>query len=256
MDSQLRDELLHDATQAELALEMSQKTPTYSIVLNRIRERFPDSATPRDNIPEEVRTGYLGRPRQFYAEADEETRPLLERLLFVETAMLKARAELRPDGSNGDLVAKSLIALVPERQELAESLREQELAYHEGRVARMSRVEVVEFQKRLDALELPERGRRAVENWIEAQYVGRQRSPELDIDRAEKTLDLLGDKEAVLALVTRAMKVDPRIDGSQLLLERMGYGWLDGKAVPLDQMPRTRLTLSYWRFNRGDWSRA
>ena len=237
LDNSLRMTLLHGATRADLELERKNRQPAYSAVLNKVRSRFPDAARPVEEIPDELRDAYEKRPQETYAKTDTDQRSVLHRLLFIETAVRMAEADLKPDGSNGTLVAAALERLVPERPELFQKYREAEFAHLESQIKRMDRARVLEFRNKLRDNDQPDRATRVVREWIDQQLSRRPNTPATTVDRAQFEFDMLGDTERALELVSNAMSVDPNVRGGRELLDLMGYGWYQGKAIKQELIP-------------------
>jgi hypothetical protein len=230
-------DLLHMAIRAELLVESRKQQPEYSAVLGKIRMQFPGADQPLTAIPADLQQRYSQNPVGVYAEADAEQRVVLHRLLFLETALRMIEQEARPDGSNGSVVAARLERLAPERAELAARYRSAERVWLEGRVPQMSRTEVLEFRNRLRSEGEAEQAAAVVRRWIDAQLARRPKGPATEVDRAAMEFDMVGDAPRALALLAAALQADPEVPGGKELLDRMGYGWHQGKAVLKELIP-------------------
>lgn len=235
--AELRMELLHAATRADLNVEAKNRQPAYSAILNKIKTRFPGADQPLADLPEAARNEYLARPEATYAKTDVEGRPLLHRLLYLETVRRLGAADLKPDGSNGYAVAATVERLAPELEENATQYRARELDYLESQVSKLDRVSVLDLRNKLREAGQADRGTAAVRTWIDQQLSRRPKSPATDIDRAQLEFEMVGDTDRALALASAALTVDPKIAGGVELLALMGYGWYAGKAVRTELIP-------------------
>lgn len=231
LPEQLRMDLLHNAIRSEMLVESRKQQPEYSAVLSKVRLQFPGSEQRLNAPQEDLAARYAQNPLAVYSAADEEQRVLIHRLLFIETTLRMIEREAAPDGSNGATIAAKLERLVPERPELAARHRQAELEWMHARVPEMSRTEVLEFRNRLRTEGDADGAARVIARWIEARMAGRRKGPSTDVDHAALQFDMAGDLQAALALVTSAMQVDPDVPGGAELLDRMGYGWHQSKAV-------------------------
>lgn len=230
-------DLLHHAIRAELLVESRKQQPEYSAVLSKIRMQLPGADRPLEAIPADLPERYSQNPVGVYADADNDQRAVLHRLLFLETALRMIEQEARPDGSNGSVVAAKLERLAPERAELAARYRTAEREWLERRVPQMSRTEILEFRNRLRSEGAADQAAEVVRRWIDARLAGRPKGPATEVDRAAMELDMVGDAQRALALVSAALQVDPEVPGGVELLDRMGYGWHQSRAVRKELIP-------------------
>jgi hypothetical protein len=237
LEPRLRQELLHVATRVDLNKESGNRVPAYAAILNKIKSRFAGADQPLSEIPQPTRDMYTTQPEQTYSLADDEQRLVLNRLLYVETAIRLAEQDARADGSNGYAVAATIGRLVPEYPELSAKFRARELDYLESRVPQMERAEVLEFRNKLREAGQAERAIAVLRKWIDQQLVRRPKGAETEVDRAELEFELTGDNERALTLVSAAMAVDPQVAGGAELLSLMGYGWHQGKAIRKELVP-------------------
>ncbi len=237
LEDTLRMELLHATTRADLQRETKNRQPSYAAVLNKVRTRFPGSDQPLGELPRQTFEEYQRRPREVYAAADVDQRQVLERLLFIETALKLAEFDLRPDGSNGAAVAATVERLIPERPDLPARYREAEFAYLESNATRLDRAAVLELRDRLRQADQSDRATDVVRRWIDQQLRLRPKNPATDVDRAELEFEMAQDKDRALALVASALKVDPQVNGGHELLALMGYGWHEGRPVLKELIP-------------------
>jgi hypothetical protein len=237
LDPRLHMELLHGASRADLASETKSRQPAFAAALNKIKARFPGADQPLAEIPQPLQEMYAARPDASYAQADDEQRVVLQRLLFLEAAIRLAAQDARSDGSNGYAVAAVLERLAPERSDLVRMYREAELQFLESQVAKLERAAVLELRNKLREAGQSERATRIVRTWIEQQLSRRPKGPGTEVDRAELEYEMNGDLDRALALVASAMALDPLAPGGAELLALMGYGWHQGKTVRTELIP-------------------
>lgn len=237
LSSEQQMDLWHHAIRSELWVESRKQQPEYSAVLSKIRMQFPGADQPLEAIPADLQKRYSENPVGVYSDADNEQRTVLHRLLFLETVLRMIEREARPDGSNGSVVAAKLERLAPEHAELAARYRTAEREWLEGRVPQMSRTEILEFRNRLRSEGATDKAVEVVRRWIDARLAGRPKGPATEVDRAAMEFDMVGDAQRALAIVTAALQVDPEVPGGKELLDRMGYGWHQSRAVRKELIP-------------------
>ena len=237
LDADLRMELLHAATRADLNVEVKNKQPAYAAILNKVKSRFPGADQPLADLPPPQVAAYAARPEATYGQAKAEERPLLHRLLYLESVRRLGTADLKPDGSNGYAVAATVERLAPELTDVATQYRARELDYLEAQIPKLDRVAVLDLRNKLRDVGQVARGSAAVRTWIDLQLNRRPKGPAADVDRAQFEFEMVGDTERALALASAALNVDPQATGAAELLELMGYGWYEGKAVRKDLIP-------------------
>jgi hypothetical protein len=185
LSEELRSELLHAASRADLTVEARRTKPEYAIVQQRIRTRFPAAATPLQAYPEQLAKAYEASPIAAYESADAPTRTIYQRLLYIEATQRLVRRQTLPDGSNGFQVAGLIESLIPELAAQAAPHREAELKFRESRIGTMSREEILEFKATLRRLEQAPRATQAVKRWIDLRYAGLPDTPANNLKRAQ-----------------------------------------------------------------------
>jgi len=232
-----RQQCLHSATQAELIAQKSQKNPAWSALLDHITERFPDSAKPLAEIPQDLWTKYRGNPNPIYNETEPELRSTLHRLLYLDVVQRKLSADFDAMGKDGFAAATWLEEVAPDLQGRAATLREKELDYITSQVPRMRRKELLEFSARLKSLEELDRESKVREQWMKQRQTLYESGRIDRIDYSDDLSSVMLDNRAAADLLAEELRHTPDSTIARNRLDLMGYLFLKGKAILKENAP-------------------
>lgn len=222
----VRDELIHDAVRRELRDAQQKDEKQRAVALTRAFNLLPGAgaAVIRDDKVRALQAEYEQKPLAVYERSDDETRRILNRLLY--SAAVLERIELRAaqDGSNGFEIAKHIEDTLPELAERAEEYRQREIAWQSGRLRKLSRDELLTLCERLEQRDLKEDAVQARRDWLAAQE---PRLRELGntglFDLAKEYVALLDDADAAAQIYIELYKSRTGQQTAGAELVKLGY---------------------------------
>ncbi len=226
----LQREYLHEANRAAFETERKRKQPDIETVLNNIRRELPGSGTPLPTEQQSLRKDYLEAPRAIYRVADDATRRLLDRIFFAEVVLADIERNAADDGRNGYQIAARIEKQLPERHDLAEAYRDRELNDLAGRIAQLTRGQVLDLAGKYVEREQPERAEDVKRRWLQARArLAQAEGPRELMELGEEYLNLLNDEQGAARMFQRAYDANPQLTTASAWLAEHGYELQDGR---------------------------
>lgn len=245
LSDSLRMDYIHEAWQRRFQAAPKNDGAALSALAEKLAKDFEGAKVPLNPPQPQLVADYLKDPLAVYRKADEVIRFRLHRILYIEILRRSIMIRALPEGANGYKIAEEIDQQIPEDHAVAETLREQELAFRIKRVATATRQDALELSEELNKRKQPEKSRQVVEIWLKARTERlRTEGPTGLIQAAEEYETLLKDKKAAHALLVEAYELDPKSEGIAKRLTQYGYvlkggRWLskiDSETVPEDPL--------------------
>ncbi len=230
LSARLQREYLHEANRAAFETERKRTHPDYKTVLNSIRRELPGSGTPLPPEQQSLRKDYLEAPRAIYRVAGDATRRWLDRIFYGEVVLAEIERDAADDGRNGDEIAARIEKRLPERHDLAEAYRKRELAYFAGRVAQLTRGQVLELAGKYEKRGQQQQAEDVKRRWLQARARAAQADgPRGLMELGEEYLNLLNDEPGAARMFQRAYDANPQLTAASAWLSEHGYELHDGR---------------------------
>ncbi len=230
LSGRLQREYLHEANRAAFETERKRKQPDFSTVQNSIRRELPGSGTPLPPEQQSLRKDYLEAPRAIYRVADDATRRMLDRIFFGEAVLAEIERDAADDGHNGYQIAARIDQRLPERHDLAEAFRERKLAYLDGRIAQLTRGQLLELVGKYVEREQPQKAEDAKRRWLKARVrLAQATGPRELMELGEEYLNLLNDEPGAARMFQRAYDANPQLTTASAWLSEHGYELQEGR---------------------------
>jgi tetratricopeptide (TPR) repeat protein len=216
--------LAHEAFRS--LLTMTSSAPDLAALADRCRKFFADTPRPIDAARAEARTlraAYENDIAGVYRAASPETRVALDRVLLGDVLEKSLRAELAADPKRGIELADRAEREVPDRAELARTLRKTGLDSED--VGSLRLAEVKARSEQYEDLGLPDQAQDLLRRWLKNQRTNRL-SPSDTEGRAllaSQYESLIGDRVTAGALLMEAAKLDPGSREVTDALRRRGF---------------------------------
>ncbi|MEX1098624.1 MAG: hypothetical protein WED34_21435 [Planctomycetales bacterium] len=224
------EELLHEAWLAEWEPARKAKDGSLARLADRLASELPGASAPLPAPQPKLRDEYLADPRRTYSAADAETRPKLHRILYAEVRLEDLRRQVAPDAANGFHIADRIDAWVPEQHELAEALREREIAGELGRLEDLDQSAMLALARKIRLRNEPDRARQTIARWLAfAEERGRREGPAGLVRVADQYRNLLEDEEQQLELLVEAHRASGHAEDIGLRLAELGYRFRGGR---------------------------
>lgn len=120
-------------------------------------------------MSERLRSTFPQQAVANYDSGTDEDRKYLHRLLYVTVRQQQIRAMLKPDGSNGLMLAELIRSEFPDESANAVMFEESEVKYRLGRIPDLSRQELQQLVELLTSLSRNDKIGSVVEEWLRAQ---------------------------------------------------------------------------------------
>ncbi len=246
LSGRLQREYLHEANRAAFETQRKRKQPDFETVANSIRRELPGSGTPLPPEQQGLRKDYLNAPRAIYRVADDATRRLLDRIFFGEVVLAAIERGAADDGRNGYQIAARIEKRLPERHDLAVAYQDRELDYLAGRIAQLTRGQVLELAGKYVDREQPEKADDVKRRWLQARVrLAQAGGPRELMELGEEYLNLLNDEQGAARMFQRAYDANPQLATASAWLTEHGYELQDGRwDVPGGTRKRERDDLS------------
>ena len=164
-------------------------------------------------------------PERAYVEVDAAERRKLHRLLWGDVIEQRFMAVLASDPDLGAVVAERAARLVPERRQLADTLKRTGLDAESLHVSDLSRDRVVALAEGYRSLANPdpERARAILEAWAAARRAALgARDADGRLSLARDLASLVGDRDGAVALLQEAWQLAPEMPGLAEELGKLG----------------------------------
>ncbi len=230
LDERLRVRFLHEANRIEFEVAAQQEQPNYAAVASRIARDLSGSRTPLTAAAASLREDYEQAPRVVYRVADDNNRQSLDRLFYAQVLLAGIELDAEDDGRNGYAMANRIEKELPEMPEVAETYREQELAYLNSRVRQMTRQQVVDLAGKYESREQTEQAIDVQRRWLKS----RERQAQADgprglMELGEEYLNLLQDEKGAARLFRAAYAENPQQIEVSTWLSEHGYVLKEGQ---------------------------
>lgn len=239
LPDRLRMEFLHEAAVRELDAARSGKRPGFATVMTHALDWLPGAGRPLLEYNDDMQAreaAYLKEPHDTYADAEDDQRRILERLLYINAALANISADAQQDGRNGFAIAERIEATVPEREELAEEYRRREIKWRTDNIARATREDMLLLADRLEKRDEPARAFEARRAWLEAQTPRLKRTVSGQLELAKEYLDLLDDERAAVEVYRELYRSPQSRQLAATRLQDLGYTY-DGEEWRSDSLP-------------------
>ena len=232
LSKRVQDELNHEgcyrlweeASRADESVDRSQKVAAI------VFEKLPGAKIPLRELQPELRRQYLANPADRYAEAADDVRKTLDRILYSEIILSGILKDAKDDGSDGQEIASRIEKSLPEFVELAETYRERAFSYRLAHVASASLSDMTELASALKARNEPERARSLVKRWLDAREdVLRRDGADGLRQLAVEYETLLSDKKKAAQLLIEAYDASGGAAEVDKELRRLGYIQTEGR---------------------------
>ena len=237
LDPDLRARMVFEAFQVEYDQGTRNPQTNLSDLLSRIGRDLEGAASETltgEDTP--LREKYAANPVETYRNADPKVRLKYHRMLYVDTFRARILRDADADGKNGREMADRLTQ-IPELVALADGYREKEVAYRLGRVATLTRQEMLDFAKFLDERKDP-RGVDLRRKWITAREPSRRKQGVNGlVELGDDTLSLLGDKGSAVRYFLEAERLSPNLGIVTDRLKKLDYVSYEGRWIPKDLVP-------------------
>lgn len=211
LDETLGWRFTHDACRIELTKARRDPNGDPTSVLGRVLKSLPGSDTPLVPADEPLRQAYEKNAAESYAKADTDVRRKLHRALYIEILLARIERDALTDGKNGYAIAARISQQIPELGKLAESYREKEIAFLKGRVAALSRNELVDFAAKLVDRKQPEDATQVKKDWLRSHEPGaRAAGPRGLMQLADDYVLLMNDEKTATVLYESAWVANPQ----------------------------------------------
>jgi tetratricopeptide (TPR) repeat protein len=216
-------------------IEAAKTSAEFDRILPKIEGFFPEAAKgPANGDLARWKDAYANDPIKAYMKTDDQTRVALDRHLWANA--FQKRLELRAHEQPKEALAlgEEAAARLPDRPNLAGSLKNQGLEAAANDVSTLRQAEVEELARQYrEELKQPERAEELVRRWLDDQ-----RSHRLSRDDAEGRVllaaqyeSMLGDKATAESLLREAWKIDPQSKATADVFRRKGYRLSNGEWV-------------------------
>ncbi|MCA9087145.1 MAG: hypothetical protein KDA90_00760 [Planctomycetaceae bacterium] len=238
LHSEVSRDLKHQAHRERFDIAKTQPKANLSELILLLKEDLPAAGRPLSFVNPELVQAYSKDPVKAYTAASPQTRDQYDRLFAVELEMLRITRDIKPDGSNGNAIADRIATFVPERTELVDPYRVNELNYHVSRIPAMTRQEMLDLAAKFEQRNEPERVIEVKQSWLKARETRLRRDGARGLcELAEDWITLLEDYETARSLYIEAYKTNPGYPPSSIWLEANGYVLHQNKWIPKDQAP-------------------
>lgn len=226
----LREELAHEAWLAKWVAARKSGRNALAHLADRLIRELPGARAPQP-VPDELRAAYSADRRTTYSrETDSARRAALHRLLYCEVMLEALQEQIDDDGGNAYRIADRIESLIPERRDVAETMREQRIAEELSRLHRLDQAEMLALARRIRARNQPERARSTIAEWLAfAEARARREGPAELVRVAEQYVTLLEDDAKQLELLVEAHRASGYAADIGLRLEEMGYRLENGR---------------------------
>jgi hypothetical protein len=202
LSGRLRMEYLHEAISREFEVAQSNERPGFDTVMAHALKWLPGARTPLVEYNEAVKqtqAAYLKDRIKTYDAAEDDERPVLERLLYIQAALGKIERDAATDGRNGFEIASRIEASIPELDGFPEEYRQREIQWQTEHVTELTREELLVLVDRLEDRNQEGQGLEVRRRWLEARAERlNQAGVSGRLELAEEYVDLVGDEEAAV----------------------------------------------------------
>lgn len=247
LPDRLRMEFLHEAVSREFETAQSDQSAGFDTAISRALEWLPGARIPLLQFDDETRrqqAAYLEDRCDIYEAAEDDGRPLLERLLYIEAALNKIERDVADDGHNGFEIAERIEESVPELDELPEEYRLREIDWQTENVARTTREEMLVLVDRLEDRDHEARAIDIRRTWLNARSVRLNRAGVSGrLELAEEYLELLGDEKSAVDIYRELYESPEGQTIAANRLQLLGYTF-DGEDWRSESLPENDDELS------------
>ncbi|MBA3316258.1 MAG: hypothetical protein M3552_10460 [Planctomycetota bacterium] len=230
--AELEYELLHESLRVRFEQLRADAKSNLRPLIDDIRLLLSGAQQPLDTWPMDVAARYAAEPLAVYNRADETSRPVLDRIFLAEAQLTAIERLADSEGANGDGIADQIMAVLPERRDLAERYREREIAFHLEHITSSTRAEALKLATRLEATDRADEAKRALTKWLAAhEATQRTEGPSGLVVVAEDYVAVLGDKAAAARLLVEALAANPESTTIPDKLRQLGYVKVDGEWI-------------------------
>jgi len=155
--------------QFEMLITEWQKGATHlDSLLNKVKE-LDGWDRQISEAPERIRSVFPEKAITIHDNGSADDRQWLHRLLYVAMRLQQIQAMLKPDGSNGLILAEAVRREFPGETAAAAALEEHEIRFQLGRVDSLSRTELQQLTQLLTKLLRKEKIPEVIAQWLTAQ---------------------------------------------------------------------------------------
>lgn len=243
VSTDLELELMHVAYRVQWKQAKTPDAKTLWNLAEQITKDLSGSEKPLEPPQPKLSERYAFDPVDVYRQADLPTRKKLNRVFYGEVALAAILKNASADGSNGFAVAADIDKHLPERHELAETYRDNELKYKLADVGTLKKSQAVELAGQFRKRKQPKLAKQTFQDWLTAK---KQRLRKDDgaglMQLAEEYHNLLEDDERAGKLLLEAAALSPNSPEITERLQKLGYEkkngrWLSArvaKSTPFD----------------------
>lgn len=209
----------------------ASKDPLFQL-LKRLDQDLPGAKTRADDVLPLLVNEYRRNPVLTHHNASEAKRRTLERLFHIEIATAAIARVTKPDGSNGEEVAKKIDELIVEQHDLAEKHRDAELAFLAKGSATLSRNQLGDLVQRCRDRQQEALAKEAITRWLTKRELSLRKDGVTGlIQLADERLALLQDQPGAGALLLEALQLAPKNEDVVERLKKLGYQEVNGQWV-------------------------
>lgn len=216
----------HDAVEFDVA-----KDPFFQL-LERLDRDLPGAKTRVADVLPLLVNEYRRNSVLTYHNATESKRPTLERLFHIEVATAAIARFTKPDGSNGEEVARHIDEQIPEQHELAEKHRDAELLFLAKNAATLSRNQLSDLVQRSRDRKNEPLAIESIRRWLARRETTLRKDGVTGlIQVADDRLALLQDQPGAGALLLEALQLEPKSEEILERLKKLGFQEVNGRWV-------------------------
>ncbi len=182
---------------------------------------------------------YQADPMATYLQAPQNVRNALDRRLLADVRQRSLELKAKTDGSLALKLAEDARTQLPDRPELAETLRNLGLETASRNVAALRRSEVLDLARAYEKSGQSDRGREVIRSWLQDQRENRlgARDAEGRVLLADQYRSLLNDRTTAVALLREAVAIDPESKPASEAFRRLGFRqegdqWVEAVSSP------------------------
>ena len=199
------EEFIHDALWIRWNQDRKNDKADLRKLLQQVATDFPSAKNPLQEFNRISSQAYLRQPAFLFARSNSKQRKTLQRYFYMHINEFIINKGLKPDYSNGFEIARQYEKEIPERSDLAESLRVKELAWREQSINRLSKNEMRQLARMHTDRGDANKARGVLETWFTFHDARlRKQGPAGLITLGDDYLNELHDKDKATAAFKEA----------------------------------------------------
>lgn len=248
LNTSLRNEMIHES----LRWRWQKLTENRKVTLDErvkflavLEKELKNCTQPVRLADQDLRRDYALSPERTYREATLSNQLLMHRFFYHDVLLPVILAEVKPDGSNGHIIARELRSRIPEEAELAAGHEAAELQYRVGIAESLTRSDMIDLVSQLEAASKPKLAMETKRRWVIASEKRlTKRGPAGLVQAANEYDTLLGDRQRAIRLLKRAWEESPEKEEIEQRLQRYDLyrrndQWMS--KVQVDALPQNQM---------------